>query len=93
MASKTPSRIVQLAAAVQSHTAKLDAYFTTEDLPFPSFEAEFPSLPPEIEGSRISILEAADELTDLMLGPRKLAECDPPQVDLQSLYCILRLLT
>ncbi|KAL9119451.1 MAG: hypothetical protein Q9187_003998, partial [Circinaria calcarea] len=79
MASANTSRIVQLAAAIQSHTIKVDAYLTTHGLPSLSFDAEIPSLPPDTEASRISILEATDEMADLMLGPRQLAECNPPQ--------------
>ncbi|MCJ1380209.1 hypothetical protein MMC17_003312 [Xylographa soralifera] len=79
MASIKTSRIVQLAEAIRIHTAKLDMYITSCGLPSLSFDEEFPSLPAEMEGSRISILEATDEMTDLMLGARKLAECDPPQ--------------
>jgi len=81
MALTKQSRISQLAAAIQSHAAKLDEYCAAEGIPSPSFDEEYPSdLSPEFEASRNEVLVATDELFDLMLGPRRLAELEPAQV-------------
>lgn len=78
------SRIVQLAATIQEHTAKVDAHLASQGLPPLSFDVDFPLLPPELEGSRIAVLQATDELTDLMHGPQKIAECDPALVGFEA---------
>ncbi|OCL06612.1 hypothetical protein AOQ84DRAFT_296670 [Glonium stellatum] len=80
MAPKAPSRISQLAAIIYSNTEKLDALCAAESIPSPSFEVEIPpNAPAAFEQSRNEVLVATDELFDLMLGPRQLAECDPLQ--------------
>ena len=66
------SRIVELAGIIQEHTTKLDSYLLSHDLPAPSFDVSYPArvtLPPEIEASQDTVLEASDELTALLLGP------------------------
>ena len=82
MALTNTSRIVQLAATIQEHTAKVDAYLASQSLQPLSFDVDFPLLPPELEGSRLAVLQATDELTDLMHGPQKIAECEPASVRL-----------
>jgi hypothetical protein len=75
------SKISQLAATIQDHTSKIDAYYLDEGIPSPSFDTDFPSdLPAHIRGCRNAILEASDELSDLMLGAAQLAEGSPPRV-------------
>ncbi|KAF7512644.1 hypothetical protein GJ744_000905 [Endocarpon pusillum] len=72
------SRIVQLAETIQSNTAKVDTHFTLQNLPSPSFDHDFPaSLPEEIEQARNAIIDAADEITDLMQGSKELLEVPP----------------
>ncbi|TVY22560.1 O-methyltransferase [Lachnellula hyalina] len=72
------SRITELAAAIQANTSKVEEYFAAQGLESPSFDAEFPSgLPPEVERSRYGVLEAADEIMDLMVGPRGIIEGFP----------------
>lgn len=66
------SRIVELAGIIQEHTAKVDSYLSSHDLPTPSFDVSYPArvaLPPEIQASQDAVLEASDELTALLLGP------------------------
>lgn len=69
------SRISELAAAVTTHTTKIDKFLAENSLQYPSFEADGPcelGLPPEIETSRAAVLEASQELNDLLQGPREL---------------------
>ncbi|KAI4859218.1 putative O-methyltransferase [Hypoxylon rubiginosum] len=69
------SRIAELAATVATHTNRIDNYLSEKGLPYPSFEADGPSnlnLPPDIEKSRGVVLEASQELNDLLQGPREL---------------------
>jgi len=73
--SASPSRIAELAATVAQHTKKIDDYLTARNLPQPSFEADGPAnvgLLPNIEASRIAVLQASQELNDLLQGPRDL---------------------
>ncbi|KAF2264998.1 putative O-methyltransferase [Lojkania enalia] len=87
-----PTRISQLATSIQEHTAKVDAYFRSHDLPSPSFDIDLPpDLPAEIRQSQNAILEATDELSDLMLGAQQLAEGFPPRhTSLISIQAISR---
>ncbi|EED16326.1 O-methyltransferase, putative [Talaromyces stipitatus ATCC 10500] len=69
------SRIAELATTVAQHTRRIDSYLAEKDLPYPSFDAGGPvdlGLPPEIEESRTIVLEASQELNDLLQGPRDL---------------------
>jgi hypothetical protein len=75
------SRIIQLAETIRSNTAKVDTHFTLQNLPSPSFDHEFPSsLPAEIEQARNTVIDAADEMTELMQGPNQLLETPPALV-------------
>lgn len=72
---QSQSRIAELAALVASHTACVDQYISDNGLSHPSFNADSPvnlGLPPDIEKSRIAVLEASQELNDLLQGPRDL---------------------
>lgn len=69
------SRIAELANTVAQHTQRVDNYLAEEGLSYPSFEADGPldlGLPPEIEESREIVLQASQELNDLLQGPRDL---------------------
>ncbi|OKL62776.1 hypothetical protein UA08_01854 [Talaromyces atroroseus] len=73
--SSSPSRIAELASAVAQHTQRIDAYLAEKGLPYPSFEADGPAdlgLPPDLELSRTLVLQASQELNDLLQGPRDL---------------------
>lgn len=74
MASRQ-SRITELATTVAQHTQRVDNYLAEKGLPYPSFEADAPvdlGLPREIEESRAIVLQASQELNDLLQGPRDL---------------------
>lgn len=67
-----PNRIVELSETIQNHTKIVDDYLEANNLPTPSFDISTPlrlPLPPDIQVSQAAVLDAADELTALMLGP------------------------
>lgn len=69
------SRIADLAAAIATHTSQIDGYLTEKGLPYPSFDVKAPvnlALSPDIEKSRCAVLEASQELNDLLQGPKDL---------------------
>lgn len=73
--SSNPSRVAELAAVVASHTKQIDDYLAEKGLPQPSFDANGPAdlqLPPQLEQSRAVVLQATQELNDLLQGPREL---------------------
>jgi hypothetical protein len=73
--STSQSRIAQLASTVATCTQQIDDYLAQNSLPYPSFEADGPvdlGLPPHLEQLRGAVLEATQELNDLLLGPRDL---------------------
>ncbi|KAL7622165.1 hypothetical protein AAE478_007668 [Parahypoxylon ruwenzoriense] len=73
--ASSQSRIAELAATVATHTHRIDKYLSEKGLPTPSFDADGPKdlgLPPDIEQSRSLVLEASQELNDLLQGPRDL---------------------
>lgn len=68
------SRLAELANAVAVHTQRIDSYLCEKALPH-SFAADSPvdlSLPPELKQSRLAVLEASQELNDLLRGPKDL---------------------
>jgi len=73
--STTKSRIAQLAAHIAHHTQRVDEHLSKNNLPHPSFNADSPAdleLPSELEESRNAVLEATQELNDLLQTPRDL---------------------
>jgi hypothetical protein len=73
--SSPQSRIAELAAAIAQHTQRVDDYLTNNGLPHPSFHVDGPDdfeLPPELEESRSIILQASQELNDLLQKPKDL---------------------
>ncbi|KAJ8121801.1 hypothetical protein ONZ43_g1835 [Nemania bipapillata] len=69
------SRIAQLANIVASCTQQIDDYLAQNALPYPSFDPNAPTdlgLTPDIEKLRVAVLEATQELNDLLQGPRDL---------------------
>jgi len=69
----SPSRIAELSAVVASHTKQIDDYLTENGLLQPSFDANGPvdlQLPPQLEQARAIVLQASQELNDLLQGPR-----------------------
>lgn len=75
MTSAPQSRIAELAAEVANHTQRIDQYLAANNLQYPSFDANGPvelGLPADIEESRVRVLQASQELNDLLQGPRDL---------------------
>ena len=70
MAQET--RIMVLAQQIQTHTSLLNDYLLSNNLSSPSFDANFKhtaNLPEEISASSKVILDATEELHQLVLGP------------------------
>ncbi len=69
------SRIIELAKMISSESESLDKYLKTQGLPQPSFDSlaasDFPKLPENVQRSRQQIMHAADELANLVRGPRE----------------------
>lgn len=68
----SPTRIVQLASDILRHTEQFDTYLQSEKLPTPLFEPDAPfqyELSDSASASRQAVIDAADELLDLLLGP------------------------
>ena len=66
------SRIKELAASILSDTTAIDDHLQTAKLGSPSFDINAPEkldLPAELATAKDRVLEATDELHDLMLGP------------------------
>lgn len=73
--TSAPSHIANLAAAIAENTLRIDRYLADSDSPYPSFDAHAPvdlHLPPELEQARATVLQATQELNDLLQGPRDL---------------------
>ncbi|KNG48072.1 s-adenosyl-l-methionine-dependent methyltransferase [Stemphylium lycopersici] len=73
--SPPQSRMAELAATIAQHTERVNSYLSEKDLPQPSFDADSPvdlGLPSDIEESRIAVLQASQELNDLLQRPRDL---------------------
>jgi hypothetical protein len=76
------TRIGELSGMIQANVETIDAWYKEKGIPSPSFDVDYPDdLPAEIHQARTAVLIATDELTDLMLGARNIAECQPPQVN------------
>jgi hypothetical protein len=76
MASSS-SRLVELTDIISTNTKKIDEYFAAEGLPKLTFDADGPPDFPvpnkneEIAGARRAVVNATQELHDLMVGPRE----------------------
>lgn len=89
--ASSQSRIAELATTVAHHTQRVDSYLAERGLPCPSFEADGPvdlALPPEIEKSRTVVLQASQELNDLLQGPRDLIFNHQVRINLDLLFSL-----
>lgn len=81
------TRIAELAAQIQEHTAKVDEYLQTKGLPSPSFDedgpVDFGIESEEVRKACDAARESSLELHDLLLGP---AMCLRPVVSLILAY-------
>jgi hypothetical protein len=87
--ASSQSRIAELATTVAHHTQRVDNYLAERGLPCPSFEVDGPvdlALPPEIEESRTVVLQASQELNDLLQGPRNLIFNHQVRINLDPLF-------
>lgn len=71
------SRIIQLSNRIATNTARVDAYLVAHSLPALSFAEDapldfpIPSTELEISAARRAVIQDAEELRQLMLGPRE----------------------
>lgn len=69
------SLLVKLSQIIARETEKVDTYFRENSIPTPTFEAdgfsEYPTLPDEIQKSRLAVVKAAADLKNLMVGPKE----------------------
>lgn len=71
------SRIIELTEVIASNTKKIDEFFKAEGKPDLSFNADAPGDFPvpntniEIQQARRAVVNATQELHDLMVGPRE----------------------
>ena len=77
--------VSQLLSQIQDNTKKYLEYFTSRNLPEPSYEAgdglhPWQPLPNDIIAIRDAAIEAADELHHLLLGPLGLLLSSPGDV-------------
>jgi hypothetical protein len=73
--SSPQSRIAQLSAIIADNTQRIDKFLAEKQLPQPSFDADASvelGLPPDLEQARTVVLQATQELNDLLQGPRDL---------------------
>lgn len=67
--------IIELAAIISKDTIVADNYFTSHDLPTPSFDISGPTrifIPPQekdVAAAHLRVIGATKELHNLMLGP------------------------
>jgi len=71
------TRIIELTAIISENTQKIDQYFAANNLPSLSFDSDapldfpVPSSNKEIQHARRAVVNATQELHDLMVGPRE----------------------
>lgn len=71
----TTPRIVELSAIIAEKTKVVDAYFAKNGIPTPSFDIDGPprvQIPPnekEASAAHIAVLDATEELHQLLTGP------------------------
>ncbi|TGJ76589.1 hypothetical protein E0Z10_g10869 [Xylaria hypoxylon] len=73
--SAPPSRIAQFASIIALCTRQIDDYLAQNALPYPALQPDTPvdlGLQPDLENLRVAVLEATQELLDLLQGPRDL---------------------
>jgi hypothetical protein len=66
------SRIVELASEIQTQTAKIDSYLSSQGLPSPSWDLDTPPsivLSDAARAAQDALLEAMEELKALIQGP------------------------
>ena len=62
-------RIVELARIIADTTEKLNDTLSSQNIPTPSFDAEYTKFPENATGDQETILNATSELYDLLLDP------------------------
>ncbi|KAJ2903350.1 O-methyltransferase [Zalerion maritima] len=72
---RSPSRMAELATKIVTETAKVEEYMRDNGMELPGFEvhspADFPSMPEEVQQSRLEVIHATSELQRLIQGPKQ----------------------
>ena len=64
------SRLLELARIISQSATEIDNYLSSKGLPHPSFEtAAGQTLPADLSSAQDTVIDAASELHDLLLGP------------------------
>ena len=75
LAVDNTSLLLKLSQIIARETEKVDTYLRENSIPAPTFEAdglsEYPTLPDEIQKSRLTVIKAAADLKDLMVSPKE----------------------
>ena len=69
------NRLTTLASSISDGVAKLNAHLAEKNLPCPSFDADAATHAPldaEGQGTALELMSAAQEIFDLLRGPREL---------------------
>ncbi|KAI0421903.1 S-adenosyl-L-methionine-dependent methyltransferase [Xylaria grammica] len=86
-------RIIELAAVISESVAKIQALYSSHNLPSPSFDVggeDVPRLPREIQAVQEVVLDATSELQDLLMDPSELLYNYAAHNNLVSLQAISR---
>jgi hypothetical protein len=67
-----PGRIVELARRIATQSEEFERRLSEHNLQYPSFTSGSYDIPPNLADTQHTILEAADELTALVQGPRSM---------------------
>jgi len=71
----TDSRIIELARVISKHTSSIDDSLSARGLPKPSFDYDASNhFPPDLTTSFDAVLDATQELHDLLLAPMSLIQ-------------------
>jgi hypothetical protein len=87
------TRIVELTAIISENAQKIDQYFAANNLPPLSFDSDapldfpVPSSNKEIQHARRAVVNATQELHDLMVGPREHIRWSSWSVSFSILLC------
>jgi len=71
--SRASGRIAELTTIIQARGEEIEKYLSKKGLTYPSFDGDTSEdLPQELHAAQHALLEASDELTALVQGPREL---------------------
>ncbi|KAI1378983.1 S-adenosyl-L-methionine-dependent methyltransferase [Hypoxylon crocopeplum] len=88
------NRIIELSSIIATETARVQDFLVKNKLPTPSLDADalwslpIPKSAPDVEASRLAVIEACSELKALMTGPKQLVRFDwTAYVSVKAILC------